>query len=196
MSIKLTDTQILMLSAAAQRDDRCLVAPRNLKGGAAQKVAAKLIGAGLVKEVKAKPEASVWRQDEQAGQSFALKLMAAGIRAVAADDSSASDATREGSGERERVVAPDSKIVQRAIAEAPATGPQASPRPEAARARSKISAGSTTRRPSRGSRLRLISPSSVRRTTRGSASIRNGSSGGPTARSAMRRTRRRNTRIS
>ena len=43
MSIKLTDTQIVMLSAAAQRDDRCLVAPRNLKGGAAQKVAAKLI---------------------------------------------------------------------------------------------------------------------------------------------------------
>ena len=44
MSIKLTDTQIVMLSAAAQRDDRCLVAPRNLKGGAAQKVATKLIG--------------------------------------------------------------------------------------------------------------------------------------------------------
>jgi hypothetical protein len=35
MSIKLTDTQIVMLSAASQRDDRCLVAPRNLKGGAA-----------------------------------------------------------------------------------------------------------------------------------------------------------------
>ena len=43
MSIKLTDTQIVMLSAAAQRDDRCLVAPRNLKGGATQKVATKLI---------------------------------------------------------------------------------------------------------------------------------------------------------
>ena len=40
MSIKLTDTQIVMLSAAAHRDDRCLVAPRNLKDGAAQKVAA------------------------------------------------------------------------------------------------------------------------------------------------------------
>ncbi len=47
MSTKLTDTQIVMLSAAAQRDDRCLVASQNLKGSAAQKVAAKLIGAGL-----------------------------------------------------------------------------------------------------------------------------------------------------
>jgi hypothetical protein len=27
MSIKLTDTQLLMLSAAAQREDRCIAAP-------------------------------------------------------------------------------------------------------------------------------------------------------------------------
>ena len=54
MSIKLTDTQLSILSAAAQRADRCLVAPRNLKGGALQKIAAKLIEGGLVKEVKAK----------------------------------------------------------------------------------------------------------------------------------------------
>ena len=95
MSIKLTDTQIAMLSAAAQRDDRCLVAPRNLKGGAAQKVATKLIDAGLAKEIKAKPGAPVWRHDEQAGQSYTLKLTAAGARAIAIDDRSASDATSE-----------------------------------------------------------------------------------------------------
>ena len=106
MSIKLTDTQIVMLSAAAQRDDRCLVAPRNLKGGAAQKVAAKLIEAGLAKEIKAKPGAPVWRQDEQADQSYALKLTAAGARAIAIDDRSASDETREGSSERVQVAAP------------------------------------------------------------------------------------------
>jgi hypothetical protein len=135
MSIKLTDTQIVMLSAASQRDDRCLAAPRNLKGGAAQKVAAKLIDGGLAKEIKAKPGAPVWRQDEQAGLSFALKLTAAGIRAVAADDSSASDATREGSGRRVRVVAPDSEIVERAIAEAPATG---APSPSAPRGGTKL----------------------------------------------------------
>ena len=80
MSIKLTDMQIVMLSAAAQREDRCLIAHSNLKGGAAQKVAAKLIGAGLAKEIKAKPGAPVWRQDEEAGQSYALKLTAAGAQ--------------------------------------------------------------------------------------------------------------------
>jgi hypothetical protein len=37
MSIKLTDTQLVMLSAGAQRDDRCLAAPRNPKGGRSAK---------------------------------------------------------------------------------------------------------------------------------------------------------------
>jgi hypothetical protein len=45
MSIKLTDTQLLTLSAAAQREDRCIAAPPNLKGAAAQKFA-KLVAAG------------------------------------------------------------------------------------------------------------------------------------------------------
>jgi hypothetical protein len=49
MSIKLTDTQLVMLSAAAQRDDRCLVPAPKLKGAATQKTAGKLIASGLVK---------------------------------------------------------------------------------------------------------------------------------------------------
>ena len=86
MSTKLTDTQIVMLSAASQRDDRCLLAPQILKGSATQKLATKLIGAGLAKEIKAKSGAPVWRQDERAGQYYALKLTAAGLRAIAGDN--------------------------------------------------------------------------------------------------------------
>ena len=41
MSIKLTDTQLVLLGAAAQRKDLCLVAPPTLKGATAQKVARK-----------------------------------------------------------------------------------------------------------------------------------------------------------
>ena len=89
MSAKLTDTQLVMLSAATQRDDRCLVASANFKGGTAQKVAAKLIAAGLAKEVRAEAGTPVWRRDEQAGQSYSLKLTAAGAKAIAIDDSSA-----------------------------------------------------------------------------------------------------------
>jgi hypothetical protein len=39
MSIKLTDTQLVLLGAAAQRKDLFLVAPPTLKGATAQKVA-------------------------------------------------------------------------------------------------------------------------------------------------------------
>jgi hypothetical protein len=78
-----------MLSAAAQRDDRCLIAPKSLKGGAAQKVAAKLTAAGLVKEIKAKAGMAVWRRDDEAGQAYSLKLTATGLRAIAVDDDGA-----------------------------------------------------------------------------------------------------------
>jgi hypothetical protein len=52
MTIRLTDTQLLTLSAAAQRDDRCIAAPPKLKVATALKFATRLVAAGLVKEVK------------------------------------------------------------------------------------------------------------------------------------------------
>jgi hypothetical protein len=67
MSIKLTDTQLVLLGAAAQRKDLCLVAPPTLKGDTAHKVASKLISAGLAKEVKAKASDPIWRRDEESG---------------------------------------------------------------------------------------------------------------------------------
>jgi hypothetical protein len=79
MSMKLTYTQLLMLSAAAQRNDRCLVAAPNVKAAAAQKISGKLIASSLVKEIRAKAGAPFWRRDE-AGQSYALKLTAAGAK--------------------------------------------------------------------------------------------------------------------
>jgi hypothetical protein len=82
MSVKLTETEQLLLSAAVNRDDRCVVLPSNLKGGAAQKVAAKLIAAGLVKELLAKPKLPAWRRDEDTGRAYALKLTAAGAKAI------------------------------------------------------------------------------------------------------------------
>ena len=82
MSFKLSDKQRELLSAAAEREDRLL--PSQLKGGAAQKVAAKLVAVGLVKEVKAKTGAPIWRRDETTEQAYALKLTAAGANAVEA----------------------------------------------------------------------------------------------------------------
>jgi len=86
MSIRLTDTQQVILSVAAQREDRCLIPPKSLKGASAQKVASKFIAAGLAKEIRAKPGMPIWRRDDDAGQSFALKVMAAGMKAIAVED--------------------------------------------------------------------------------------------------------------
>ncbi len=46
---KLSDTQLMLLSAASQREDRLITPPERLKGGALKKVADKLINLGLLK---------------------------------------------------------------------------------------------------------------------------------------------------
>ena len=87
MSVKLTDAQLVMMSAAAQRKDRCLSAPATIKGAALSKVSAKLAKLGLAHEIEAKPGAPIWRRDD-AGQGYALKLTAAGLKAIAVDEGS------------------------------------------------------------------------------------------------------------
>jgi hypothetical protein len=52
-SMTLTDTQLVLLSAASQRQDGAIVLTPNLKGSAAGKVIGKLLRDGLVEEVPA-----------------------------------------------------------------------------------------------------------------------------------------------
>jgi len=83
MSIRLTDAQRIALSSAAAREDRCLEIPAIMKTVAVEKLAAKLIASGLAKEIKAKADAAVWRHDEATGRGYALKITAAGMKAIA-----------------------------------------------------------------------------------------------------------------
>ena len=62
MSIKFNDTQLVLLRAASQRDDHCLVPPTGPKRGQAQKAIVKLLEAGIVKEIRAKAGAPIWRR--------------------------------------------------------------------------------------------------------------------------------------
>jgi hypothetical protein len=89
MTIKLTDTQRLLLSAAASRDDRCLAIPKTLKGGAARKIVAKLVDAGLAREIVAKSRLPVWRREEETGRAYAVKMTVAGVKAVANENPAA-----------------------------------------------------------------------------------------------------------
>jgi hypothetical protein len=86
MSIKINDTQLVVLSAASQRDDHCLVS-RSPKRIQARRAIVKLLEAGLVKEIRAKAGAPIWRRDEGTGHTYALKLTAAGAKAIAVDES-------------------------------------------------------------------------------------------------------------
>jgi hypothetical protein len=65
--VKLTDTQLLLLSRASQRDDRALEPPSNLTGGAAAKVVVELLTEGLVEEIRARDSFPVWRRDDEDG---------------------------------------------------------------------------------------------------------------------------------
>jgi hypothetical protein len=80
-TLKLTDTQLVILSRAAQREDRAAEIPDNLKGGAAQKVVTKLLRDGILEEVPAKAGMPVWRKDEQNG-SIALLITPTGLEAL------------------------------------------------------------------------------------------------------------------
>jgi hypothetical protein len=77
---RLTDTQLIILSSASQRDDRGVELPANLKGEAARKVVDKLIRAGLLEEVRAGSSLPVWRRGDGSG-AMALRITKTGLEA-------------------------------------------------------------------------------------------------------------------
>ena len=85
MSIKLNDTQLVLLSVASQRVDHYLTPPTGARLAQAKRAVSKLLNEGLVREVRARKDAPVWRRDDDADHAFALKLTAAGLKAIAAD---------------------------------------------------------------------------------------------------------------
>ena len=84
ISIKLTDAQRIVLSGTAQRDDGAATLPERMTEKAAQKVSAALIAKGLVREVRAKAETPVWRNE--AGRAYALIVTKLGRGAIKGGD--------------------------------------------------------------------------------------------------------------
>jgi hypothetical protein len=82
---RLTYTQLVILSAASQRDDRGVELPANVKGVAARKVVDKLIRAGLLEEIRAAGSLPVWRRDEESGP-MALRITKNGLEAIDVKD--------------------------------------------------------------------------------------------------------------
>jgi hypothetical protein len=78
---KLTETQQIVLSAAARRGDRCAVRPPHLKGAAALRVVKKLIDLGLIEEVRARSDLPVWRRGHD-GRPMALRITSDGSERI------------------------------------------------------------------------------------------------------------------
>ena len=83
--MKLTDTQLVLLSAASQRDDCAIEIAPNLKGGAAHNVVGKLLSEGLVEEIHAGGSLPVWRRDDAHGP-LALRITKRGLAAIGVDE--------------------------------------------------------------------------------------------------------------
>jgi hypothetical protein len=62
-----------------------VVLPTKLKGGAAQKLVAKLIDLGLIEEVRARGDLPVWRRDGD-NRVMALRITKRGLKAIAVEE--------------------------------------------------------------------------------------------------------------
>lgn len=92
--MKLTDTQLVILSAASQREDSAIELALNLKGAAANKLVDKLLADGLIEEIQACGSLPVWRRDEDKGP-LALRITKRGLAAIQVDEGGAREKTKE-----------------------------------------------------------------------------------------------------
>ena len=107
--MKLSDTQLTILSAASQRADRTAILPERLTGGAADKVVNALAGRGLVEAVTAAPGMPIWRESED-GKHLALRITDAGLAAIGIDP----EPRPEAEAPTPQVPAPKKKAARRA----------------------------------------------------------------------------------
>ena len=77
----LSDTQLLILSAASQRTDQAATLPANLRGSAAKKVIDRLLKQKLLQELRAKDDMPVWRRGED-NRPYTLRITKAGLKAI------------------------------------------------------------------------------------------------------------------
>jgi hypothetical protein len=136
--MKLSETQLLILSSASQRTDHSAVLPANLKGSAAKKVVDKLLNEKLLQELRARDDMPVWRRGND-NRSYSLRITKAGLRAIeveevaqAPDNSAAADpgeiAAADGSTEgksRERPSRPKRSGTKKKAAAVSAKAPKA-----------------------------------------------------------------------
>ena len=110
---QLSDTQALILSAAAQRPERiALPLPESLRGGAAAKVVGAMIAKGLLQEVDAdlRKGEPVWRETGD-GHGVTLVATDAGLAAIGIETEDANPAPAGATDAPTEEAAPDTPTV-------------------------------------------------------------------------------------
>jgi hypothetical protein len=115
---KLTDTQLVLLSAASQHPDGVIPISERLKGGVATSVGEKLIALGLAEERVAVPPMNIWRETAE-GQRVVLVITPLGLAAVGIEAEDGSSDAADGSV----YAAPATRGTTTAPAIAPAPNP-------------------------------------------------------------------------
>src|SRR3984893_18524992 len=82
---KLTDTQLIVLSKVARREDGAADVPERMNKAAAAKVGASLVVRRLMREIRAKPGMPVWRTDDD-GRRISLIITGTGRDAIGVED--------------------------------------------------------------------------------------------------------------
>jgi hypothetical protein len=82
---KLSDTQLMVLSKAAAREDGIATVPEGLNKATAAKVAASLVSRKLMREVRSKPDMPAWRDDGE-GRGTSLVITRQGRQAIGIED--------------------------------------------------------------------------------------------------------------
>jgi hypothetical protein len=83
--MKLSDTQLLILCSASQRNDHAAVLPANLKVGAAKKVVDRLLKEKLLQELLTKDDMPAWRRGDD-NRPYSLQITKAGLGAIEVED--------------------------------------------------------------------------------------------------------------
>src|SRR3954447_13943722 len=92
----LSDSQLVVLTAACQRGDRCVFP---VTANAAGNVLKSLLKKGLIKEVRAKRDDTVWRHDEERGRMTLVATKAAFAALGIDPGDKAKDAEADGAGQ-------------------------------------------------------------------------------------------------
>lgn len=132
---KLSDTALVLLSHAANRDDRTLLPPPDstkARGAALERLLAKLLKQELIEETPVNASEQAWRLEEDAGR-IGLRITDAGLTAISVP--ALAGATEVGRPPEDRAVVPSSKTVARPSRRS--GGASASVRPAAVKPNSK-----------------------------------------------------------